>query len=81
MKKNYQILRGLYERIESVWVKDPISSSVPVSVTRQEQVALWYVLHHTNLRRKISRAELINQILVSCLLGVAIAACIIIAVR
>ena len=72
---------GLYERIENVWVKDPISSSVQVSVTRQEQEAMWHVLHHADLSRKISRAELVNQILVSCLLGVAIAACIIIAVR
>ncbi|PWM56035.1 MAG: hypothetical protein DBX91_14780 [Subdoligranulum variabile] len=81
MKKHYKILMGLYERIENVWVKDPISSSVQVSVTRQEQEAMWHVLHHADLSRKISRAELVNQILVSCLLGVAIAACIIIAVR
>lgn|GEM_PF-2968224 len=81
MKKHYKILMGLYERIEDVWVKDPISSSVQVSVTRQEQEAMWHVLHHADLSRKISRAELVNQILVSCLLGVAIAACIIIAVR
>lgn len=81
MKKHYKILMGLYERIENVWVKDPISSSVQVSVTRQEQEALWHVLHHTDLSRKISRAELINQILVSCLLGIGIATFIIIAVR
>jgi len=81
LKKHYKILMGLYERIEDVWVKDPISSSVQVSVTRQEQEAMWHVLHHADLSRKISRAELVNQILVSCLLGVAIAACIIIAVR
>nr|DAN02433.1 MAG TPA: hypothetical protein [Caudoviricetes sp.] len=81
MKKHYQILGGLYERIERGWAKNPISSGVPVTVTRQEQEAMWHVLHHTDLSRKISRAELINQILVSCLLGIGIATFIIIAVR
>lgn len=42
---------------------------------------MWHVLHHTDLSRKISRAELINRILVSCLLGIGIATFIIIAVR
>lgn len=81
MCKNIQILRGLHYRAEEELVRRGVANSTPVQITAQEIQALAWALDAVRQRRQKNAVETINGVLSSILLGIATAACILVAMR